>query len=527
MSKRLSFGAVARLKIKAGINGLAKAVSCTLGPKGRNVLIEKSYGPPVITKDGFTVAKEIEFENNLENLGADVIKEVSALTNKSAGDGTTTSIVLANSMMEWGLEALNRGVNPIDVQKGMLSATEIVLKDLEMQAINIKGDTEAITNVASISANNDEEVGKIIAEAIVLAGEDGMVKIDKSTDNKTTIEHTKGMYFDRGLFTQHFANGDNGAIMEDVHILITNHTISDPMDINVILDETLPNNKALLLIVEDLEGEALKAFTLYKVQHPDKDFSVVKVPSFGDDRLNILEDIAAVTGGTFVSKGKGMDLDTITMTDLGNCKKVIIDDKTTTIIPGDTDYSSLLEKLKSEVLVETESFKKDRLKSRIAKLSSGVVTIKVGATSEIELGEKIDRVEDAVNAVRSAVEEGVIPGGGLALLIAQRNFYDVGDDGSGHIAGVIAVYNALSAPYKQIFQNAGLDSKEYIKDIRTQLKENNLVIPKSLDISTGEEVDLINNGIIDPLKVTRVALENAVSVVSTVLMTDCAITENN
>ena len=523
MAKNLDFNSTARSKMKNGVDKLANAVKVTLGPCGRNVVIEKEYGAPVSTKDGVTVAREIVLEDAVENAGAQMIKEVSEQANDVAGDGTTTATVLAQSIIEEGFKRVSSGGNPIELKRGIDKAVTEVVKTLKAMSKEVKGD-EPIQQVATISANNDDTVGGIIADAINAVGREGVVTVDESATAETILDIVEGMQFDRGYLSPYFItnNNDMSVELDEPLILCYDKKVSNLKDIVKVLEYAIAAGKPLLIIAEDIDGEALAGLVVNKVRGT-LSVAAVKAPSFGEERTALLQDLAILTGGQLVSPDKGMKLDTIDASWFGTCKKVKIDSKTTTVIDGygDADQISLrADEIKSALDNAESGWEREKVQKRLAKLSGGVAILKIGAESEIEMKEKKDRVEDALNATRAAIDEGIIPGGGVALMHAVSTLEILGDNDE-QTSGIDIVRHACEAPFRAIMSNAGLNGDVVWNDIKANKDFNGNT---GFDARGEKVVDMMEAGIIDPCKVTTTALQKAASVAGTILTTECILT---
>ena len=538
MSKRdLTFGKDARKELQAGVDKLADAVSATLGPKGRNVVIEKEFGKYVSTKDGVTVAKEVELESTLENAGAQMVKEVASQVNDEAGDGTTTATVLARAMYSQGLELISKGANPIDLKRGMDKAVTKVTEALSKLAKEVKNSSE-IAEVGMISANNDEFIGNLISEAMDKVGREGVVSVDESQTAETILETVEGMQFERGYLSPYFITNNNQmqVELENPWILLFNKKISTIKGIVKILEACIQQNKPLLIIAEDIQSEALAALIVNKMRGTMK-VAAVKAPEFGKRRDEVLEDIAVLTGATVVSTEKGMTLDRVTEEMFGTAKMVTINNKYTTIVDGAgklEDIENRIEEIKSTIDTAESPYEIEKAQERLAKLSGGVALIKIGAESELEMKEKKDRVEDALNATRAALDEGIIPGGGVALrwLVDETHGKVSADyENQDEKCGGEIILDACKEPYNIIMNNAGLDGDTHWNtEIRLKAERKNTVnwtedMKWGYDARKDEVVNMYDAGIIDPVKVTRVALEKAVSVAGTMLLTECMITK--
>lgn len=521
--KDIQFKEHARQKIKKGVSTLADAVKVTLGPKGLNVIIEKSFGAPHITKDGVTVAKEIELEDKVENLGAQMVKEVASKTADKAGDGTTTATVLAEAIYSEGLRNVVAGANPMDLKRGMDKAVTRVVEQLQKLSKKVETQQE-IAQVATISANNDHEIGKLIAEAIEKVGKDGTITVEEAKGFETTLEVVKGMNFDRGYLSAYFMTNPETqeTLFDDAYILIFDKKISSIKDMIPVLQAVAESGKSLLIIAEDVEGEALATLVVNRIRAGLK-VCAVKSPGFGDRRKAILEDIAILTGGQVISEELGMKLENVTLKELGRAKKITVTKEETTIIEGAGDKKALekrAEQLKRQISESTSDYDKEKLQERLAKLMGGVAVIRVGGFTEVEMKERKDRVDDAQHATQCAVEEGIVPGGGVAFIrcipIAEKLAQELSGD---ERTGAMIIARALSAPLRQIAKNAG--------------KEDSLILQKVASMSTNEGydaltdnfTDMLKAGIIDPKKVARTALENASSVAGMLLTTEAVVTE--
>lgn len=523
-SKNIKFKEEARQKILNGVRTLADAVKVTLGPKGRNVIIDKSYGAPHITKDGVTVAKEIELEDKHENMGAQMVKEVASKTADKAGDGTTTATVLAEAIYSEGLRNVAAGANPISLQRGMKKAVEAVVKKLKQNSKKIK-DSQEIAQVATISANNDEEIGKIIAEAMQRVGKDGTITVEEAKGFETTLEVVEGMSFDRGYLSAYFMTNPETqeCILEDAYVLIHEKKIGAIKDFIPILQLVAESGKPLFIIAEDVEGEALTTLVVNRLRGGFK-VCAVKAPGFGDRRKAMLEDIAILTGGQLISEELGLKLESVTLQMLGRVKKVVISKENTTLVEGAGEKSRIkdrIEQLKRQI-AETESdYDREKLQERLAKLAGGVGVIRVGAATEVEMKEKKDRVEDAQHATAAAVEEGILPGGGVALVRCIATVNELADHLEGdEKTGARIIAKALSAPLRQIVVNAGLEGAIILQQVE-KLPETH-----GFNALTGEYVDMILAGILDPTKVVRCALENAASIAGLLITTEALVADN-
>ena len=521
MAKKIEFDIEAREGIKRGVDALADAVKVTLGPKGRNVIIGKSFGAPQGTKDGVTVAKETELKDNLENMGAQMVKEVASKTNDLAGDGTTTATILAQSIVNEGLKNVAAGANPMDLKRGIDKAVTAVVEGLEKQSVEIGSASDKILQVASISANNDSTIGTLITEAFEKVGKEGVITVEEAKGTETYVDVVEGMQFDRGYISPYFVTDSEKmeADLETPQILITDKKISVMKDILPILEPVAQSGKPLLIIAEDIDGEALATLVVNKLRGSLK-IAAVKAPGFGDRRKAMLEDIAILTGGTVISEERGFNLESATLDMLGTAEKVTIDKDNTTIVNGSgksKDIKDRVNQIKAQIESTTSDYDKEKLQERLAKLSGGVAVLYVGAPSEVEMKEKKDRVDDALHATRAAIEEGIVAGGGVALLNSRSGFDKIKSSNSDESTGIQIINKALEAPLRIIVENSG--------------EEGSVVISKVLegdknfgyDAKEGKFVDMLKNGIIDPKKVARVALENAASVAGMILTTECAL----
>ena len=522
MSKELRFSEDARTLILKGVNTLANAVRVTLGPKGRNVVIEKSFGSPLITKDGVTVAKEIELENKFENMGAQMVKEVASKTNDEAGDGTTTATVLAQAIYREGAKIVSAGHNPMSVKRGIDKAVNMIVEDLKTMAKQVKGSNE-VAQVGTISANNDKEIGQMLADAMDKVGKEGVITIEESKTAKTEVTVVEGMQFDRGYLSPYFVTNAERmeAVLENALVLVYDKKISSMKDMISILEGVAKQGRQLLIIAEDVEGEALATLVVNKLRGTLQ-VCAVKAPGFGDRRKAMLEDIAILTGAKMISEDTGAKLEQATAADLGIAKRVVVDKDNTTIIDGNgnkTEIKARVGQVKAQIEETASDYDKEKLKERLAKLAGGVAVIHVGAPSEVEMKEKKHRVEDALNATRAAVEEGIVAGGGTALLRAAAKI-DKTKFSEEDLFGAMIIKRACEEPVRQIAANAGLDGA-IVLDRILQNKSNSW----GFNAYTDEYVDLIKDGVIDPVKVVRCALVNAASIASMMLTTETMIAE--
>jgi chaperonin GroEL len=522
MAKQIVSGAGSRQAILRGVNALADAVKITLGPKGRNAVIQKKFGPPVITKDGVTVAKEIELQDPLENMGAQMVREVASKTSDVAGDGTTTATVLAQAIFREGVRTVAAGANPMSLKRGIDKAVDTAIGEIKRLSREVKG--EMISQVGTISANTDKQIGSIIAEAMKKVGKDGVITVEESKTMDTTLEVVEGMQFDRGYLSPHFVTDPERmeCVLEDVSILIHEKKISSMKDLLPLLEQAAKTGKPLLVIAEDLEGEALATLVVNKLRGT-LHCAAVKAPGFGDRRKAILEDIAVLIGGKAITEELGIKIESVKLEDLGRAKKVTIDKDNTTIVAGSgkaEEIKARIKQLRTQIEDTTSDYDKEKLQERLAKLVGGVAIIKVGAATETELKEKKARVEDAMHATRAAVEEGIVAGGGTALLrcLPALDKLKLHDD---EATGVNIVKRALEEPLRQIAQNAGYEGAVIVGRVR-ESKDDNF----GFNAETGEFGDLIKAGVIDPAKVTRLALQNAASIVSLMLTTEVLIAED-
>ncbi len=523
MAKEIKFNVDARAKMKEGVDALADAVKVTLGPKGRNVVIDKKFGAPQVTKDGVTVAKEVELADRLANMGAQMVKEVAAKTNEQAGDGTTTATVLAQAIINVGLKNVTAGANPMDLKRGIDKAVAKVVENLKAQSQQVGNDYSKVEQVGTVSANNDGYIGKIIADAMSKVGKDGVITVEEAKGTATEVKVVEGMQFDRGYISPYFmTNADKmEAVLDAPKVLITDKKISTMKDLLPILEPIAREGKSLLIIAEDVDGEALTTLVVNRLRGTLK-IAAVKAPGFGDRRKEMLQDIATLTGATVVSEERGFTLENTTPEMLGNCEKVTITKENTTIVGGAGNKADIEERanlIRSQIATTKSDYDKEKLQERLGKLAGGVAVLYVGATTEVEMKEKKDRVEDALNATRAAVEEGYLPGGGVALIRAVEAIKDFKGDNEDETTGIRIVAKAIEEPMRQIAKNAGVDGSVIIQKIR----ENNGDF--GYNARTDEYVNMFEAGVIDPTKVTRVALENAASVAGMFLTTECSIVD--
>ena len=523
MAKDIKFDIEARDGLKRGVDALADSVKVTLGPKGRNVIISKSFGGPQVTKDGVTVAKEVELENELENMGAQMVKEVASKTNDLAGDGTTTATVLAQAIVKEGLKNVASGANPMDLKRGIDSAVSTITDELNKQAKQIGNSSEKIKQVASISANNDNTIGDLISQAFEKVGKEGVITVEEAKGTDTYVDVVEGMQFDRGFLSPYFVTNADKMIteLEDPYILLIDKKISNLQEILPILEPVSKSGRSLLIIAEDVEGQALATLVVNKLRGGLK-IAAVKAPGFGDRRKAMLEDIAILTGGTVISEERGFSLENAELTMLGTAETVAIDKDNTTIVNGSgksNDIKARVNQIKAQIETTTSDYDKEKLQERLAKLAGGVAVLYVGAASEVEMKEKKDRVDDALNATRAAVEEGIVAGGGVALVRTKKILDKLKADNSDELTGIQIVTRAIEAPLRTIVENAGSEGSIVVAKVMDG-KDN-----YGYDAKKEEYVDMLKAGIIDPKKVTRIALENAASVAGMILTTECALVD--
>ncbi|EDP97463.1 chaperonin GroEL [Kordia algicida OT-1] len=521
MAKDIKFDIEARDGLKRGVDALANAVKVTLGPKGRNVIISKSFGAPSVTKDGVSVAKEIELENPLENMGAQMVKEVASRTNDLAGDGTTTATVLAQAIVKEGLKNVAAGANPMDLKRGIDKAVTAIVDDLNKQAKKVGDSSEKIKQIASISANNDEVVGDLIAKAFGKVGKEGVITVEEAKGTDTTVDVVEGMQFDRGYLSPYFVTNSEKmeAELESPYILLFDKKISSMKDLMPVLEPVAQTGKPLLIIAEDVDGEALATLVVNKLRGALK-IAAVKAPGFGDRRKAMLEDIAILTGGTVISEERGFTLENATIDMLGTAEKITIDKDNTTIVNGAGDAEMIqtrVGQIKAQIESTTSDYDKEKLQERLAKLAGGVAVLYVGAASEVEMKEKKDRVDDALHATRAAVEEGIVAGGGVALVRAKGVLESITTDNLDEVTGIKIIARAIEEPLRTIVSNAGGEGSVVVSKVMEGEKDF------GYNAKTDEYVDMLKAGIIDPKKVTRIALENAASVSGMILTTECAL----
>ena len=520
-AKQLMFESEARQLILKGVEKLSRAVKATLGPRGRNVILDKKFGSPTITKDGVTVAKEIELENPFENMGAQMVREVASKTSDIAGDGTTTATVLAESIYREGLKNVTAGANPMDLKRGIDKATEVIVDELKKMSKKVK-DRSEISQVATISANGDTTIGEIIADAMDKVGKDGTITVEEAKAIDTTLDVVEGMQFDKGYLSPYFATNAEAmeAVLDDPYILLFEKKISNLQDLLPLLQSIAKSSRPLLIIAEDVEGEALATLVVNKLRGTLQ-VCAVKSPGFGDRRKAMMEDIAVLTGGRFISEDLGIKLEGVQLSDLGRCKRVTIDKENTTLVEGAgkaSDIQGRIAQIRRQIEETTSDYDREKLQERLAKLAGGVAVINVGAATETEMKEKKARVEDALHATRAAVEEGIVPGGGVALIRCQAALDSMKVAGDAAI-GADIVRRACEAPIRQLVTNGGLDGAIVVQDIKKG--KGNF----GYDVAKAEYVDMVKAGIIDPTKVTRIALQNAASIASLLLTTECMVTE--
>ncbi|EAQ40606.1 MULTISPECIES: chaperonin GroEL [unclassified Polaribacter] len=523
MAKDIKFDIEARDGLKRGVDALANAVKVTLGPKGRNVIISKAFGAPTVTKDGVSVAKEVELENELENMGAQMVKEVASKTNDLAGDGTTTATVLAQAIVKEGLKNVAAGANPMDLKRGIDKAVEAIVSDLEKQTQKVGNSSDKIQQVASISANNDSVIGDLIAKAFDKVGKEGVITVEEAKGTDTYVDVVEGMQFDRGYLSPYFVTDADKMIadLENPYVLLFDKKISNLQEILPILEPVSQSGRPLLIIAEDVDGQALATLVVNKLRGGLK-IAAVKAPGFGDRRKAMLEDIAILTGGTVISEERGFSLENATLDLLGTAEGITIDKDNTTIVNGSGDAEAIkarVNQIKAQIETTTSDYDKEKLQERLAKLAGGVAVLYVGAASEVEMKEKKDRVDDALHATRAAVEEGIVAGGGVALVRAKKVLEALTTDNLDETTGVQIVNKAIEAPLRTIVENAGGEGSVVINKVLEGKKDF------GYDAKTETYVDMLEAGIIDPKKVTRVALENAASVAGMILTTECALVD--
>ena len=523
MAKHIKFDIEARDGLKRGVDALANAVKVTLGPKGRNVIIGRSFGAPQVTKDGVSVAKEIELENELENMGAQMVKEVASKTNDLAGDGTTTATVLAQAIVKEGLKNVAAGANPMDLKRGIDKAVTAIVADLEKQAQKVGNNSDKIKQVAAISANNDDTIGDLIAKAFGKVGKEGVITVEEAKGLETYVDVVEGMQFDRGYLSPYFVTDSDKMIadLENPYILLFDKKISNLQEILPILEPVAQSGRPLLIIAEDVEGQALATLVVNKLRGGLK-IAAVKAPGFGDRRKAMLEDIAILTGGVVISEERGFSLENADLTMLGTAETVTVDKDNTTIVNGAgkaSDIKARVNQIKAQIETTTSDYDKEKLQERLAKLAGGVAVLYVGAASEVEMKEKKDRVDDALHATRAAVEEGIVAGGGVALVRAKKVLAKITTENLDETTGVQIVNKAIESPLRTIVENAGGEGSVVINKVLEGKKDF------GYDAKSETYVDMLKAGIIDPKKVTRIALENAASVAGMILTTECALVD--
>ena len=521
MAKDIKFDIEARDGLKRGVDALANAVKVTLGPKGRNVIISKSFGAPTVTKDGVSVAKEVELENELENMGAQMVKEVASKTNDLAGDGTTTETILAQAIVKEGLKNVAAGANPMDLKRGIDKAVLAIVLDLEKQAKKVGNSSEKIKQVAAISANNDNTIGELIATAFTKVGKEGVITVEEAKGMETYVDVVEGMQFDRGYLSPYFVTDADKMIadLENPYILLFDKKISNLQEILPILEPVSQSGRPLLIIAEDVDGQALATLVVNKLRGGLK-IAAVKAPGFGDRRKAMLEDIAILTGGTVISEERGFSLENATLDLLGTAETITVDKDNTTIVNGSGNADNIqvrVSQIKAQIETTTSDYDKEKLQERLAKLAGGVAVLYVGAASEVEMKEKKDRVDDALNATRAAVEEGIVAGGGVALVRAKKVLEKIITENLDETTGVQIINKAIEAPLRTIIENAGGEGSVVLNKVLEGKKDF------GYDAKSDKYVDMLEVGIIDPKKVTRVALENAASVAGMILTTECAL----
>ena len=523
MAKEIKFDVDVRSRMKEGADALANAVKVTLGPKGRNVVIDKKFGAPQVTKDGVTVAKEIELEDKIANMGAQLVKEVASKTNEQAGDGTTTATVLAQAIINVGMKNVTAGANPMDLKRGIDKAVAKVVDNLKEQSQSVGTDYSKVEQVATVSANNDPAIGKLIAEAMSQVHGDGVITVEEAKGTDTNVKVVEGMQFDRGYISPYFmTNGDKmEAVLDDALVLVTDKKVSAMKDLLPILEPIAREGKSLLIIADDVDGEALTTLVVNKLRGTIK-VAAVKAPGFGDRRKDMLQDIAYLTGATVISEERGFTLENATVELLGKAEKVTISKESTTIVGGagnKEDIDDRIAQIRKQIDNTTSEYDREKLQERLGKLSGGVAVIYVGATTEVEMKEKKDRVEDALNATKAAVEEGYLPGGGVAYIRATESLEGFKGDNEDETTGIKIVAKAIEAPLRQIADNAGVDGSVIVQKIKEGKNDF------GSNARTGEYANLYEAGVIDPTKVARVALENAASVAGMFLTTECGIVD--
>ena len=523
MAKEIKFNIEAREELKKGVDALANAVKVTLGPKGRNVIIEKKFGAPHITKDGVSVAKEVELEEAFQNMGAQLVKEVASKTGDDAGDGTTTATVLAQAILNVGLKNVTAGANPMDLKRGIDKAVACVVENIKSQAQEVNDDMAKIESVARISANNDSEIGKLIAEAMEKVKREGVITVEEAKGTDTTVEIVEGMQFDRGYISPYFVTNTEKmeCEMENPYILIFDKKISSLKEMLPVLEATAQSGRPLLIIAEDVDSEALATLVVNRLRGSLK-ICAVKAPGFGDRRKEMLEDIAVLTGGVVISEEKGLKLESTTIDMLGRAEKVTVDKENTTIVNGMGDKAAItarVAQIKAQIEKTTSDYDREKLQERLAKLAGGVAVLYIGAASEVEMKEKKDRVDDALSATRAAIAEGIVPGGGVAYIRAISSLNDLKGDNEDETTGIEIIKRAIEEPLRQIVANAGVEGAVVVQKVKDGKGDF------GYNARTGEYENFFAAGVIDPAKVTRVALENAASIAGMFLTTECVIAD--
>lgn len=523
MAKEIKFNIKAREELKNGVDALADAVKVTLGPKGRNVIIEKKFGAPHITKDGVSVAREIELEDAFQNMGAQLVKEVASKTGDQAGDGTTTATVLAQAIINEGLKNVTAGANPMDLKRGIDKAVSKVVESVKAQSQEVDDDISKIENVARISANNDEQIGKLIAEAMSKVTKEGVITVEEAKGTETSVEIVEGMQFDRGYISPYFVTNTEKmeCDMESPYILLYDKKISNLKDMLPILEATAQSGRGLLIIAEDVDNEALATLVVNRLRGSLK-ICAVKAPGFGDRRKEMLEDIAILTGGTVISEVKGMQLAQATINDLGTAEKISVNKDNTTIVNGAGSKDAIkdrINQIKAQIETTSSNYDKEKLQERLAKLAGGVAVLYIGAPSEVEMKEKKDRVDDALSATRAAIEEGIVPGGGIAYIRSLESLKGLKGDNNDENTGIAIIRRAIEEPFRQIVDNSGVEGAVILQRVKEGKGDF------GYNARTGEYENFFNSGVIDPAKVTRVALENAASIAGMFLTTECVIAD--
>jgi len=523
MAKEILFDEKAREKLKKGVDALANAVKVTLGPKGRNVVIGKKYGAPHVTKDGVSVAKEIELKDPVENMGAQMVKEVASRTADIAGDGTTTATVLAQAIITAGLKNVTAGANPMDLKRGIDKAVKVIVQELKKLSKEVGSDNDKIKQIASISANNDETIGTLIAEAMKVVGNDGVITVEEAKGIETEVKTVEGMQFDRGYLSPYFVTNPEKMIadLENPYILICDKKITSMKDLLPVLEPAAQSGRPLLIIAEDIDGEALTTLVVNRIRGSLK-VAAVKAPGFGDRRKAMLEDLAILTGGQVISEEKGLSLETATLDMLGTAEKVEIDKDNTTIVNGSGDKKAIegrVAQIRAQMETSTSDYDKEKMQERLAKLAGGVAVLYVGASSEVEMKEKKDRVEDALAATRAAVEEGVVPGGGVALLRTLKALIDLKGENDDETTGIEIMRRSIEEPLRQIVKNAGSEGAVIVQKVLEGKDDF------GYNARTEKYENLLAAGVLDPTKVTRIAIENAASIASMLLTTECVIVD--